>query len=288
MKSISCAGAVLVRARRAGRPRTRPGGSTRPRPRPSAPSSSGLEAKITSAAGLVAYETTIGRLPGLPGGARELLRVRLLPAVDDEHAVRAERRQYPSQPSSPKRPTVASRKASPGVEVAGFSTTSRLRYAGLGELLERAGGSIPRSREPRAVDVEADLAVVDRRHAVVRVGVAPGRRCSSPSEAYSSNRSPSSARERRLSSIPKMTSPCGSPAVRSARLSVSSASPAWRIRSVSPLSSSNAALHLLRDRERVVRDEHDLGRRARVAPPPAAATRDGRDRADDRRGERPL
>ena len=28
--------------------------------------SSGFEAKITSAAGLVAYETTIGRFPGLP------------------------------------------------------------------------------------------------------------------------------------------------------------------------------------------------------------------------------
>ena len=49
--------------------------------------------------------------------------------------------------------------------------------------------------------------------------------------------------------------------MRSARLSVSFASPAWRIRSVSPLSSSNAAFTVLRDRERVVREQHDLGRR---------------------------
>ena len=68
-------------------------------------------------------------------------------------------------------------------------------------------------------------------------------------------------------------------------MSVSPASPAWRIRSVSPVSSLERCLHLLRDRERVVRDEHDLGRRRLAAA--AAGGRDGDDRDDDGRRSEP-
>ena len=134
---------------------------------------------------------------------------------------------------------------------------------------------MPRLANQPPVDVEADLAVVDRRHVVGPVGRSRARRPRARPSGTRSSRSPSSARERTLSSIPKMTSPCGSPAVSSARFSISFASPAWRIRSVRPLSRSNACLDRLRDRERVVRDQHDLRRlrspRRRTRPRCSAA-----------------
>ena len=58
---------------------------------------------------------------------------------------------------------------------------------------------------------------------------------------YGSKSPSSSARESRLLSIPKRTSPCGFPFVSSARLTISPASPPCRIVSFSPLSCSNAA-----------------------------------------------
>ena len=135
-------------------------------------------------------------------------------------------------------------KARPGVEVAGFSTTSSFAVA-------RASVRSPSDRrrrdavggEPALVDVEADVAVVDRGH-VVRRGRAgsarrPGRARSPRRARTGPRRAP---RERRLLSIPKSTSPCGLPFVRSARLTASPASPPCRIRSFSPLSRSNAAL----------------------------------------------
>ena len=98
---------------------------------------------------------------------------------------------------------------------------------------------------------------------------------------YGSNRPASSARESRLLSIPKRTSPCGFPFVSSARLTISPASPPWRIVSFSPLSCSNAAFTSRRDRERVVRDEHDL--LAAAAPRAAARRCDERGADDDQR-----
>ena len=60
--------------------------------------------------------------------------------------------------------------------------------------------------------------------------------------SYGASSPAPTARERRLLSTPKIASPCGFPFVRSARLSISPASPPCRIVSFSPLSCSNAAL----------------------------------------------
>ena len=51
--------------------------------------------------------------------------------------------------------------------MAGFSTTRRLRYRGSVSCSSVRGAARPAVREPGAVDVQAHLAVVDRRHAVV-------------------------------------------------------------------------------------------------------------------------
>ena len=126
---------------------------------------------------------------------------------------------------------------------------------------------MPRRRAGLVVVEDADLAVVDRRHAVLVEDV-PLVHVGEPERTGRGRpRVPGRAGCRRPR---RARHPCGLPAV-SSFVSISLASPDCRIRSVSPLSPLERRLHVVRDRERVVGDEHDLARRLAVV----AATRDG-------------
>ena len=195
-------------------------------------------------------------------------------------------RQYVSQ-RSPNVAIVASRNASPGEDVAGFSTTSRLRYRSRARSARLVGGGTscdanqPRSTlrhtSPWSIGVTCESGLEKS-----------GSSAESSGERYSSSRSPSSARERMLSSIPKMTSPCGSPAVSSALLSVSFASPPWRIRSWRPVSFSNARLTSFETaKESCVTSTTSFGCAAAPAATGARASR-GRRSGEPPRRERPC
>ena len=98
-----------------------------------------------------------------------------------------------------------------------------------------------------------------------------GSTCASSGDSYASNRSPvERAREEVVVDAEEARRPAGCRRSGAPRVTTSPASPDLRIRSVSPLSSSNACFTSFGDRERVVRDEHDLGRRL-VRPPPQPA-----------------
>ena len=100
---------------------------------------------------------------------------------------------------------------------------------------------MPVGGEPGLVDVEADVAVVDRGDVVLGVDAKSGWTADSSGERYGSKMSPSSARERTLLSTPKITSPCGLPCVSIAWLTISPASPPWRILQREAALRSNAA-----------------------------------------------
>ena len=81
---------------------------------------------MTSAGGLEAYETTIGRVPWLPAAPeKRAVYASSHPSTTSTPFARS-LRQKSCQPS-PNRAMVASMNARPGVDVAGFSTTSSLR-----------------------------------------------------------------------------------------------------------------------------------------------------------------
>ncbi len=107
----------------------------------------------------------------------------------------------------------------------------------------RRGSAAARADAPRTRPCRTFTQTSPRSTGVARCSgsrTSAGSTCASSGDAYASNTSPSSARCSRLLSIPNRTSPSGLPAVRSARVTTSPASPAFRIFSVSPLSASNA------------------------------------------------
>ena len=203
-----------------------------------------------------------------------------------QDAVRAQAAPVRLPAGLPKRRDRREQEREPGRGRRGVLDDEQVAVAGEDEVGEARRRRHVVRREPAAVDVEAHLAVVDRRDVRVRARRSPARAPASSGERYSSSRSPSSARDRMLSSIPKMTSPWGSPAVSSALLSVSFASPPWRIRSGQAGLLLERLLDVLRDGERVVRDEHDV-LRLRTAPAAARAEHGARRRrARPRRARR--
>ena len=115
--------------------------------------------------------------------------------------------------------------------------------------------------------------MVDRRHRVARIDLVARVDAIELRRGCTARRGPRRAPARAgCCRSRRATSPCGFPFVSSARLTISPASPPCRIVSFSPLSCSNAAFTVLRDRERVVRDEHDLLALASPEPPHPAAT----------------
>ena len=138
--------------------------------------------------------------------------------------------------------------------------------------------------EPRLVDVEAHLAVVDRRHAVLRVEDEPRVDvCRAPVTRTRSKTSPSSARERSVLSTPKSTSPCGLPAVSSAVVDglAGVAAPGGSAAS-GPLSCSNACFTSFEiANESCVTSTTSVG----VSPPPPQPAATSSSRASEERDD---
>src|SRR5438874_2250821 len=94
----------------------------------------------TSAAGSVAYDTTIGRSP-LPPPAVKSVSYACVQSSSTRTPLVRRARQYDFQPELPCCLIVASRNARPGEDVAGFSTMVSFLYAGLARSAIDEGGA---------------------------------------------------------------------------------------------------------------------------------------------------
>ncbi len=111
----------------------------------------------------------------MTGRAAEVGVVSRFPAVHDHHAVGAQGAPVVEITVSPKCLTVASRKPRPGEEVAGFSTTSRSLYSGLSRSSSETGTGRLWAAKYSLIVVDADIAIIHRQGAVLRVELELGR-----------------------------------------------------------------------------------------------------------------
>ena len=212
-------------------------------------------AYTTSAGGLDAYDTTIGRSPLPPPAVKSPSYAWSQPS-STTHAVRAQlASSSPATRSSPYAAIVASRKRARATTCAAFSTTVRFLYAGLVRSASEAAGRPAVVAEPRLVVVDAHVAVVDRRapDAAGRAGTRRGTAVE-PRGAYGvEDARVERARLRNVLSTPNSASATGWSFVRIAWFSVAPASPGLQQLDLDTGLRGERREHRLRHRERVVR-----------------------------------
>ena len=151
---------------------------------------------------------------------------------------------------------VASRKARPGDEVAGFSTTNKVLVPRVGQVLESGRRGQPVLGEPRVVEVDAYVPVVDRDDDAL-AEVAQFWLSTSPSRLgrMAANTSASSARDSNVLSTPNKTSPSGLPSREHGAVDDLAGVPTQDQLDVDARLGLELRDEVLGERERVVRDD---------------------------------
>ena len=204
-------------------------------------------------------------MPGAARGAGELLRVRLLPAVDDAHAVGAELAPVALPAVLAEACHRGEQEREPGTGGGRVLDDEQVPVARIGELLERRRRGDATLGERRAVVVEADLAVVDRRDAVVGRHVVVADRVELLRAVLVEQIAVERTREQVVVHAEEHVAlrVAGGEQCAVERLARVSGLQDPQLQAALPL---ERRLDVLRDRERLMGDEHDV-RRCRSPPP---------------------